>query len=184
MLRSYTSPRDSRSLETRWLMAIDMSTVRSLSRKPTTCIPLVVPHANRQLPRYRFSRSRNFGRKYLQLQLTNLRARAMPMPLGVVSLQRLIFRHLSPTMVLNSIGKSCIGISRFPLSCARDFQFPDPRLYGISRHVSQLTDGSDPVGKSWIAIPTCKSFLSLKTSILLLCTLRVIPDATSHRSND
>jgi hypothetical protein len=130
----YTSPRDSRFPETRWLMAVDMSTVRSPSRKPATCIPLVV------------------------------RARAMPMPLGVVSLQRLIFRHLSPTMVLNSVGKSRIGISRFPLSCARDFQFPDPRLCGISRHVSLLTDGSDPVGKSWIAIPTCKSFLSLKTS--------------------
>jgi hypothetical protein len=92
----------------------------------------------------------------------------MSMPLGIVSLQELTFRHLSPTTVLNSVGKSRIGISRFPLSCARDFQFPDPRLCGISRHVSLLTDGSDPVGKSRIAIPTCKSFLPLETPILLL----------------
>jgi hypothetical protein len=163
-----THPPDSRFSDPRWLMAVDLSTVRSPSRKPATCIPLAlaVPHANRRLPRYRFSRSRNSGRKSLRLQLTNLRVRDMPMPLGVVSLQGLTFRHLSPTTVLNSVGKSRIGISRFPLSCARDFQFPDPRLCGISRHVSLLTDGSDPVGKSRIAIPTCKSFLSSKTPIL------------------
>jgi hypothetical protein len=33
------------------------------------------------------------------------------------------------------IGRSGIGISGFLLPCARDFQFPDPRLCGISRHV-------------------------------------------------
>jgi hypothetical protein len=69
-----------------------------------------------------------------------------PMPLGAISLQGLILRHLSPTTVLSSVGKSRIGISRFLLPCARDFQFPDPRLCGISRHVSLLTDGSDLFG--------------------------------------
>jgi hypothetical protein len=34
-----THPSDSRFPETRWLMAVDLSTVRSLSRKPTTCPP-------------------------------------------------------------------------------------------------------------------------------------------------
>jgi hypothetical protein len=45
---------------------------------------------------------------------------------------------LTPVLhyVLNPVGKSRIGILRFPLSCARDFQFPDPRLCGISCHVS------------------------------------------------
>jgi hypothetical protein len=38
------------------------------------------PHANRWLPRYRLSRPRKPGRKFLRLQLANLRAHDMPMP--------------------------------------------------------------------------------------------------------
>jgi hypothetical protein len=64
------------------------------------------------------------------------------MPLGAISLQGLILRHLSPNTILSSVGKSHIRISRFLLPCARDFQFPDPRLCGISHHVSLLTDDS------------------------------------------
>jgi hypothetical protein len=65
-----------------------------------------------------------------------------PMPLGAISLQGLILRHLSPNTVLSSVGKLRIGISRFLLPCARDFQFPNPQLCEISRHVSLLTEGS------------------------------------------
>jgi hypothetical protein len=78
-----THPPDSRFPETRWLMVVDLSMIHSPPRKPATCIPLalVVPHANRRLPRYRFSRSRDSGRKSFQLQLTTLRVRDMPMRL-------------------------------------------------------------------------------------------------------
>jgi hypothetical protein len=96
--------------KTRRLMAIDMSTAPSLTRKLATCLPLLKAHSD--------------------------------------------------------IWKSGIGISGFLRSCAWDFHIPDPRLCRISRHVPQLTDGSDLVGQSRIAIYSCKSFLPLETPIL------------------
>jgi hypothetical protein len=64
------------------------------------------------------------------------------------SLRFTTVHHLYSTIVLIPIRKSRIGISGFLLLCAWDFQFPDPRLREISRHVSLLTDGSDLLGTS------------------------------------
>jgi hypothetical protein len=120
----------------------------------------------RRLPGHRFSRPRNSTRKSLPLKLTNIRVCDVPMPLGAAFLHGLSFRHLSSTMIRSYVGKSGIGISRFLLSCAWDFHIPDPRLCRISRHVPQLTDGSDSVGQSRIAIHSCKSSLPSETPIL------------------
>jgi len=133
-----------------------------------TCIPLAW-WSHTLITGYRSITSRDlttFGSNPCGSNSRKPRIHDMPMPPVVNPLQGLIFRHRSSTTILNPIGKSRIGISPFPLSYAREFQFPDPRLFRISCHASLLMDGSNPIGKSRIAIPTYVCSMSSKNLIL------------------
>jgi hypothetical protein len=83
-----------------------------------------------------------------------------------------VVRHLSTSLILNPIGKSRIGISRFLLLCTRDFQFPESR-YELPPVLCSSACGPHSCGDREIA------YRDIAISIALVHgTLQVpIPDA-------